>query len=70
MKPNQQDSSPELDSTTPTDEVGSEGGGEGDVETGSHSIGTGAEAGETWRPAEETTTEIVRDETGQGRRSP
>ena len=64
------DPSPELGTTRPTGEVGSEGGSPGDVETTTHSIGTGSEAGEIWQPAEETSEEVVRDETGQGRRSP
>jgi hypothetical protein len=55
----------------PTSEVGSEGGSEGDVDVSvDSSVGTGSEAGETWRPADTRTLEIVRDEAGQGRRSP
>jgi hypothetical protein len=55
-----------------TADVGSEGGTPGDVEVvRSHDPATGSEAGETWRrPADEKTETIVRDETGEGRRSP
>jgi hypothetical protein len=54
-----------------TAEVGSEGGTPGDVgiDVDPHH-GTGSEAGETWRPAGKRVTKVVRDETGQGRRSP
>jgi len=55
----------------PTSEVGSEGGSDGDLEVSvDRRVGTGSEAGETWRPAETRRVEIARDETGQGRRSP
>ncbi len=63
-------SSPELDTSDLTSEVGDEGGTPGDVERQRRTIATGSEAGETWQPAEEDHEEIVRDETGQGRRSP
>jgi hypothetical protein len=54
-----------------TADVGSEGGTPGDVEvTKDQGVGTGSEAGETWRPADADTKTIVRDETGDGRRSP
>jgi hypothetical protein len=54
-----------------TAEVGSEGGGRGDVEVGiDRGAGTGSEAGETWRPIEEEVEEAVHDETGEGRRNP
>src|SRR5690242_15474130 len=53
-----------------TDEVGSEGGSPGDVEVHDQEVGTGSEAGETWRPVEEREQPITRDETGVGRRSP
>ena len=54
-----------------TQEVGSEGGTPGDVEVNRDTIpGGGSEAGETWRPADRTVTEVARDETGPGRRSP
>jgi hypothetical protein len=56
--------------TTVGPEVGDEGGTPGDVEAGTTVIGTGSEAGETWRPADEKVREIVRDETGEGRRTP
>jgi len=56
--------------TTVGPEVGDEGGTPGDVEVGTTVIGTGSEAGETWRPADEKVREIVRDETGEGRRTP
>jgi hypothetical protein len=55
----------------PTAEVGGEGGSFGNVEIGiDRGAGTGSEAGETWRPTEEDVNEVVRDETGEGRRSP
>jgi hypothetical protein len=55
----------------PTEEVGGEGGGFGNVEIGiDRAAGTGSEAGETWRPVEENAVEVTRDETGQGRRNP
>jgi hypothetical protein len=53
-----------------TAEVGDDGGSPGDVEIGTTVIGTGSEAGETWRPADDKVEEIVRDETGDGRRTP
>ncbi|MQA30958.1 MAG: hypothetical protein GEU82_14185 [Luteitalea sp.] len=56
--------------TSVTPEVGDEGGTPGDVEIDTDVIGAGSEAAETWHPAEKTTHEIVRDETGKGRRSP
>jgi hypothetical protein len=57
------------DAVTP--EVGDEGGTPGDVEiVNERVIGTGSEAGETWRPADDATDEIIRDDTGVGRRSP
>ena len=55
-----------------TDDVGSEGGTPGDVEVARDpGPGTGTEAGETWQPGGggEPKT-IVRDGTGEGRRSP
>ena len=52
-------------------DVGSEGGSPGDVESArEHGPGTGSEAGETWRPTDDTVEPIRRDETGEGRRSP
>jgi hypothetical protein len=61
----------DLDESTVTPEVGDEGGTPGDVEVANTKvIGTGSEAGETWRPAVEKRDEIVRDETGDGRRTP
>lgn len=57
--------------TRPTDEVASEGGSSGDVEVGvDERPGCGSEATETWRPSEQRQSEVVRDETGEGRRSP
>ena len=54
-----------------TREVGAEGGTEGDVEVAVDSgPGDGSEAGETWSPTQERTTEVRRDETGEGKRSP
>jgi hypothetical protein len=55
----------------PTAEVADEGGSPGNVEIGvDRGPGTGSEAGETWRPTERDTSKVVRDETGEGRRSP
>jgi hypothetical protein len=55
----------------PTGEVGSEGGSPGDVEiVSNYGPGTGSEAGETWQPAAPRGRTIVRDERGEGRRSP
>jgi hypothetical protein len=57
--------------THATGEVASEGGSSGDVEVGvDRRPGRGSEAAETWRPTAPRPTEIVRDETGEGRRSP
>jgi hypothetical protein len=53
-----------------THEVGDEGGTPGDVEIDKDVIGGGSEAGETWRPADTQVREIVRDDTGEGRRTP
>jgi hypothetical protein len=61
----------DLDDHRVTPEVGDEGGTPGDLEVGrTTTIGTGSEAGETWRPAVEERDEVVRDETGEGRRNP
>ena len=52
-------------------DVGSEGGSPGDVEVAvEHGPATGSEAGETWRPTDTAVEPIVRDETGEGRRTP
>ena len=52
-------------------DVGSEGGSPGDVELArEHGPATGSEAGETWRPTDDTVEPIRRDESGEGRRSP
>jgi hypothetical protein len=62
---------PELDTERPSSEVGGEGGSPGNVELGlDRGAGTGSEAGETWRPTERDLNEVVRDETGEGRRNP
>jgi hypothetical protein len=54
-----------------TDDVGSEGGTPGDVEVGrKQTPAVGSEAGETWQPAQDEQETIVRDESGEGRRSP
>jgi hypothetical protein len=54
-----------------TADVGSEGGSPGDVEIGADEApATGSEAGETARPAANARKEIVRDESGEGRRTP
>jgi len=60
------------DADLTTGDVGSEGGSPGDVEVAREPIpGTGAEAGETWRPTRpDDEKTIVHDETGAGRRSP
>jgi hypothetical protein len=60
---------PNLDEEV-TPEVGDEGGTPGDVEIARRGTGTGSEADETWRPEDVEEREIVRDETGVGRRSP
>ena len=61
----------ERDRAATTHEVGDEGGSPGNVEIGNdHGAGTGSEPGETWRPTERDVDTIVRDETGEGRRSP
>jgi hypothetical protein len=53
-----------------TAEVGSEGGSPGDLELDvDEPAATGSEAGETSRPTRQDLKEIVRDETGEGRRS-
>ena len=77
------DRSPEQERSTVTPEVGDEGGSPGNVEVGvDRGTGTGSEAGETWRPVErgpgqvdkvdrvDDVDRVVRDETGEGRRSP
>lgn len=54
-----------------TADVGSEGGTPGDVEVGrKERPAVGSEAGETWQPVDEEQETIVRDESGEGRRSP
>jgi hypothetical protein len=74
--PLDRDLDPEADSSRPTGEVGSEGGTAGDVEIEENQQGTGTEAGETWRPANRRTAQIVRNETALrrpaqgGRRNP
>jgi hypothetical protein len=61
----------ELDEDTVASEVGDEGGSPADVEIAKERVtGTGGEADETWRPADDARREIIRDETGEGRRSP
>jgi hypothetical protein len=59
-----------VDRTRVTSEVASEGGSPGDVEVDVHDAGTGSEATETWQPADEHREEVLRDERGEGRRSP
>lgn len=58
------------DRTGPTDEVGDEGGGSGDVEIDRTSITTGSEGTSSVVPKESSVEERRRDETGEGRRSP
>ena len=54
-----------------TSDVASEGGSPGDVEIARDPVpAKGSEAGETWHPAKHDVNTIVRDETGEGRRSP
>ena len=59
--------SPDLDTDLPTGDVGSEGGSPGDVELERTSQGTGSEADELWRPADDRSSErtVRRDETGE-----
>ncbi len=65
------DAIPELDTERPTGEVASEGGSPGDVEIDrADEVGTGSEAGGTWRTVHRDDEVIHRDETGIGRRSP
>ena len=61
----------ERDRSDVTPEVGDEGGTPGDVEIDVEDApATGSEARETWRPPERSVDRIVRDDTGEGRRSP
>jgi hypothetical protein len=53
-----------------TDEVGDEGGTPGNLERREAEVGTGSEASEVWRPAEERKRDIPRDQTPPGRRTP
>jgi len=55
-----------------TSEVGSEGGSPGDVEIGvdRKHPGVGSEATEIWQPGRPPARDIVRSDTGEGRRSP
>jgi len=54
-----------------TADVGSEGGTPGDVEIVRNDLpATGSEADETARPRDEKVETVVRDEKGQGRRTP
>jgi hypothetical protein len=54
-----------------TADVGGEGGSPGDVEVGvDRGPAAGSEAGEIVRPTKNDQREIVRDESGEGRRSP
>jgi hypothetical protein len=62
-------SSPQLDREKVTSEIGSEGGSPGDLERRHREVGTGSEAGELWRPAQEEDDDIRRDDV-PGRRSP
>jgi hypothetical protein len=57
--------------TRVTREVGDEGGSPGDVEKETdRAPASGSEAGETWQPGGAARRDVVRDETGKGRRSP
>jgi hypothetical protein len=61
----------DLDKDTVTSEVGDEGGSPADVEIAKERVtGTGSEADETWRPADDARLENISDETGERRRSP
>jgi hypothetical protein len=62
--------SSQLDTDDVTGEVGSEGGSPGDLELTRREVGTGSEAGELWRPAEQENEEVHRDEPPSGRRTP
>ena len=54
-----------------TAEVGSEGGSPGDVELGvDEAAATGSEAGEMSRLTQQRVTEVIRGQTGEGRRRP
>jgi hypothetical protein len=65
------DSEIERDRSDVTPEVGDEGGTPGDVEIDVEDApATGSEARETWRPGERSVDRIIRDDTGEGRRSP
>lgn len=69
MRPPDDKSDVDVDATRA--DVGSEGGSPGDVELArEHGPATGSEAGETWRPTDDTVEPIRRDESGEGRRSP
>ncbi len=59
------------DREDPTDEVASEGGSPGNVEIETEEEATtGSESTETTRPSRTPERPVVRDETGEGRRSP
>jgi len=69
MRPS--DDKADVDTSTATGEVGSEGGSPGDVEVVSRREPcAGTEATETWRPWRDEVETVARDETGVGRRSP
>ena len=69
MRRHDDDTDGKTDPTTA--DVGDEGGSPGDVEVERRGKpGVGSEAGETWRPSDEKVDTIIRDETGEGRRSP
>ena len=65
------DDNTDVDASTATGEVGSEGGSPGDVEpVRRREPSAGTEASETWRQWRDEADTIARDETGVGRRSP
>jgi hypothetical protein len=65
------DSAIERDRPDVTPEIGDEGGTPGDVEIDvEDGPATGSEARETWRPTERNVDTVVRDDSGEGRRSP
>jgi hypothetical protein len=70
MNSNQTEEDPHTPGTALTDEVGDEGGGDGDVELDRSSVTTGSEATSTVSSSATNIEERHRDETGEGRRSP
>ena len=69
MNAKQNEEDPQTSGTSLTDEVGDEGGGDGDVELDRTSVTTGSEATSTVSSSATKVEERHRDETGEGRRS-